>query len=212
MNGTAPLARSEVLASLVVRGWLVNQFLEEWRALGTRIQRIEEEIDRRIVPFEEAVALWQSIPGMDHVTACNLVAELGVNMGQFPSAQHLASWAGLCPGNNESAGKRRSGATRDGNKWLRRTLCQAAWAVTRKKDCYLAAQFRRLAARRGIKRAVMAVAHTMLIIAYTMLKTGRSYHELGGNYLEQINKDQLQRYFVKRLQKLGLTVTVEPAA
>src|SRR5271168_69284 len=190
--------------------FLLKEFLDEWRALGTRIQRIEEEIDRRIVPFEEAVALWQSIPGMDHVTACNLVAELGVNMGQFPSAQHLASWAGLCPGNNESAGKRRSGATRDGNKWLRRTLCQAAWAVTRKKDCYLAAQFRRLAARRGIKRAVMAVAHTMLIIAYTMLKTGRSYHELGGNYLEQINKDQLQRYFVKRLQKLGLTVTVAP--
>jgi len=145
--------------------FLLKEFLEEWRALGARIQRIEEEIDRRIVPFEEAVTLWQSIPGMDRVTACNLVAELGVNMAQFPSAQHLASWAGLCPGNNESAGKRRSGATRDGNKWLRRTLCQAAWAVTRKKDCYLAAQFRRLAARRGIKRAVMAVAHTMLIIA-----------------------------------------------
>jgi len=192
--------------------FLLQEFLDEWRALGARIRRIEEEIDRRIVPFEEAVTLWQSIPGMDRVTACNLVAELGVNMAQFPSAQHLASWAGLCPGNNESAGKRISGATRDGNKWLRRTLCQAAWAVTRKKDCYLSAQFRRLAARRGTKRAVMAVAHTMLIIAYTMLKTGRSYHELGGNYLEQINKDQLQRYFVKRLQKLGLTVTVAPAA
>jgi transposase len=104
-----------------------------------------------------------------------------------------------------------SGTTRDGNKWLRRTLCQAAWAVTRKKDCYLSAQFRRLAARRGMKRAVMAVAHTMLIIAYTILKTGRSYHELG-DYLEQINRDQLRRYFVKRLQKLGLTVTVAPAA
>jgi transposase len=192
--------------------FLLQEFLDEWRALGARIRRIEEEIDRRIVPFEEAVTLWQSIPGMDRVTACNLVAELGVNMAQFPSAQHLASWAGLCPGNNESAGKRMSGATRDGNKWLRRTLCQAAWAVTRKKDCYLSAQFRRLAARRGTKRAVMAVAHTMLIIAYTMLKAGRSYHELGGNYLEQINKDQLQRYFVKRLQKLGLTVTVAPAA
>ena len=137
---------------------------------------------------------------------------VGSEHGQFPSAQHLASWAGLCPGNNESAGKRMSATTRQGNKWLRRTLCQAAWAVTRKKDCYLSAQFRRLAARRGMKRAVMAVAHTMLIIAYTMLKTGRSYHELGGNYLEQINKDQLQRYFVKRLQKLGLRVTVAPAA
>jgi transposase len=192
--------------------FLLREFLEEWRALGARIRRVEEEIDRQMAPFEEAVTLWQSIPGVDRVTARNLVAELGVNMAQFPSAQHLASWAGLCPGNNESAGKRMSGATRDGNKWLRRTLCQAAWAVTRKKDCYLSAQFRRLAARRGMKRAVMAVAHTMLIIAYTMLKTGRSYHELGGEYLELINKDQLQRYFVKRLQKLGLTVTVAPAA
>jgi transposase len=192
--------------------FLLREFLDEWKALGTRIRRVEEEIDRRIVPFEEAVTLWQSIPGMDRVTACNLVAEIGVNMAQFPSAQHLASWAGLCPGNHESAGKRMSGATRDGNKWLRRTLCQAAWAVTRKKDCYLSAQFRRLAARRGIKRAVMAVAHTMLIIAYTMLKTGRTYHELGGSYLERVNADQLQRYYVKRLQKLGLTVTVASAA
>lgn len=192
--------------------FLLKEFLDEWRALEARIRRIEDQIDRRIAPFEEAVTLWQSIPGMDRVTACNLVAEMGVNMAQFPSAQHLASWAGLCPGNNESAGKRMSATTRDGNKWLRRALCQAAWAVTRKKDCYLSDQFRRLAARRGMKRAVMAVAHTMLIIAYTMLKTGRSYHELGGSYLERINKDQLQRYFVKRLQKLGLTVTVAPAA
>jgi len=191
--------------------FLLREFLEEWRALGARIRRVEEEIDRQMAPFEEAVTLWQSIPGVDRVTACNLVAELGVNMAQFPSAQHLASWAGLCPGNNESAGKRMSGTMRDGNKWLRRTLCQAAWAVTRKKDCYLAAQFRRLAARRGMKRAVMAVAHTILIIVYTMLKTGRSYHDLGGNYLEHTNRDQLQRYFVKRLQKLGLTVTVAPA-
>ena len=192
--------------------FMLKEFLDEWRALGARIRRVEEEIDRHIAPFEEAITLWQSIPGIDHVTACNLVAEIGVNMAQFPSAQHLASWAGLCPGNHESAGKRMSGTTRDGNKWLRRTLCQAAWAVTRKKDCYLSAQFKRLAVRRGVKRAVMAVAHTLLIIAYTMLKTGRSYHELGGTYLEQINKDQLQRYFVKRLQKLGLTVTVAPAA
>jgi transposase len=156
--------------------------------------------------------VWQSLPGMDRVTGCNRVAELGVNLAQFPSAQHRASWAGLCPGNNESAGKRMSATTRQGNRWLRRILCPAAWAVTRKKDCYLSAQFRRLATHRGMKRAVMAVAHTMQIIAYTMPKTGRTYHELGGQYLERINKDQLQRYFVKRLQKLGLTVTVAPAA
>lgn len=190
--------------------FLLAEYLDEWEAIGRRIDRIEAEIERRITPFEHAVTLWQTIPGVDWVTAANLVAEIGVKMEQFPSASHLASWAGVCPGNHESAGKRKSGKTREGNRWLRRTLCQAAWAVTRKKDCYLSAQFRRLAARRGMKRAVMAVAHTMLVIAYTMLKTGRSYQELGGNYLERINKDQLQRYFVKRLQRLGLKVTVQP--
>jgi transposase len=191
--------------------FLLAEYLDEWEALGERIRRMEAEIDKRIRPFESAVTLWQTIPGVDRVTACNLVAEIGVDMNQFPTAQQLASWAALCPGSHESAGKRKSGQTRDGNKWLRRSLCQAAWAVTRKKNCYLSAQFKRLAARRGVKRAVMAVAHTMLIIGYHMLKTGQSYHELGGNYLEQINKVQLQRYFLKRLQRLGLKVTVEPA-
>ncbi len=140
-----------------------------------------------------------------------LEKEIGVNMNQFPTAQQLASWAAVCPGNHESAGKRKSGKTRDGNKWLRRTLCQAAWAVSRKKNGYLSSQLKRIAARRGPKRALMAVAHTMLVIGYHMLKTGQGYHELGGNYLEQINKDQLQRHFVKRLQKLGFKVTVEPS-
>jgi len=192
--------------------FLLKEYLQEWKSLRGRIARVEQEIERRMRPFEQAVALWESMPGVDHITACNLIAEVGVDMGQFPSGQHLASWAGLCPGNNESGGKRMSGTMRDGNKWLRRTLCQAAWAVTRKKDCYLSAQFRRLAARRGMKRAVMAVAHSMLIIGYTMLKTGRSYHELGGTYFDRINKDQLQTYFIKRLERLGLAVSVVPAA
>lgn len=192
--------------------FLLGEFLDEWEALGQRIARLEAEIDRQIRPFEAAVTLWQTIPGVDRVTACNLVAQIGVDMNQFPTAQQLASWAALCPGNHESAGERKSGRTRDGNKRLRRSLCQAAWAVTRKKDCYLSAQFKRLAARRGVKRAVMAVAHTMLIIGDHMLKTGRGYYELGGNYLELINKNQLQRYYLKRLQRLGLTVTVEPVS
>ena len=190
--------------------FLLEQFLDEWTDLGQRMARLETEIDKRIAPFDDAVALWQTIPGVDRVTACNLVAEIGVNMNQFPTDRQLASWAALCPGNHESAGKRLSGKMRAGNKWLRRSLCQAAWAVTRKKNCYLSAQFKRLAARRGVKRAVMAVAHTMLIIGYHMLKTGRGYDELGGHYLEQIHKDQLQRYYTKRLQRLGLKVTVEP--
>jgi transposase len=190
--------------------FLLAEYLDEWEALGQRIQRIEAEIDQRIRPFEPAVALWQTIPGVDRVTACHLVAEIGVDMHPFPTAQHLASWAALCPGNHESAGKRKSGKTRAGNKWLRRTLCQAAWAVTRKKNCYLAAQFKRLAARRGVKRAALAVAHSILIIGYHLLKTGQSYQELGGNYLEQIHKDQLPRYYIKRLQRLGLKITIEP--
>jgi transposase len=190
--------------------FMLKEYLDEWETLGERIMRLEDEIDRSIRPFEHAVTLWETVPGVDHVTACSLVAEIGVNMNQFPSSQHLASWAAVCPGNHESAGKRKSGKTRDGNKWLRRTLCQAAWAVTRKKNCYLSAQFKRLAARRGVKRAVMAVAHSILVIGYHMLKDGKDYNELGGNYLEQINKTQLQRYYTKRLQRLGLKVTVEP--
>ena len=189
--------------------FLLAGFLEEWDWFEQRIVRMEEEIDKQIRPFEQAIALWQTMPGVDHVTACSLVAEIGVEMNQFPTAQQLASWAAICPGNHESAGKRKSGKTRDGNKWLRRTLCQVAWAVSRKKNCYLSSQFRRIAARRGPKRALMAVAHSMLVIGYHMLKTGKGYRELGGNYLDQINKDQLQRHFVKRLQKLGFKVTLE---
>ena len=192
--------------------FLLKEYLQEWKAIGERIERIEREIDRKIVPFESVAKLWESIPGVNHVTACNLVAEIGVNMDQFPTAHNLASWAGVCPGNHESAGKRLSGSTRDGNNWLRRSLCQSAWAASRQGNCYLSSQFRRIAARRGSKRALMAVAHSMLVIAHTMLKTGRTYHELGGGYLDLINKEQLQRYFVKRLQNLGLTVTLEPAA
>lgn len=192
--------------------FLLREYLDEWEAIGQRIARVEEEMERQLGPFEWAVTLCQTMPGVEWVTAANLVAEIGVNMEQFPTASHLASWAGLCPGNHESAGKRISGKMREGNRWLRRSLCQAAWAVSRKKDCYLSSQFRRLASRRGIKRAVMAVAHTMLIITYHMLKNTRSYTELGGTYLEQINKDRLQRYFVKQLHKLGLKVTVEPVS
>ncbi|HTX77701.1 MAG TPA: IS110 family transposase [Terracidiphilus sp.] len=191
--------------------FLLAEFLDEWEALNLRIRRIEAQIDEQIHPFETAVALWTSMPGVDRVTACNLVAEIGVDMNPFPSAPHLASWAALCPGNHESAGKRKSGKTRDGNKWLRRSICQAAWAVTRKKNCYLAAQFKRIAARRGAKRAVMAVAHTMLVIAYHMLKTGNSYQDLGSNYLDQLNKTQIQHSLVKRLQHLGFQVTLQPA-
>lgn len=192
--------------------FLLKEHFDEWKTLAERIHRLEQEIDRRMGPFEYAVTLWQTIPGIRRVTACSLVAEIGVNMKQFPSPDHLASWAAVCPGQNESAGKRMSATTRDGNRWLRRSLCQAAWAASHKKNCYFSGQFKRIASRRGQKRALIAVAHALLIVAYAMLNTHSTYRELGANYLEQIHKDQLQKYFVGRLQRLGFTVSVQPAA
>ena len=122
-------------------------------------------------PFEESVELLKTIPGVEQRTAENLIAEIGNNMDQFPSAEHLASWAGMCPGNNESAGKRKSGKTPKGNRWLRRTLNKSAWAASHTKNTYLSAQYRRLASRRGKKRAIVAVGHTMLKIVYHNAET-----------------------------------------
>ena len=141
-----------------------------------------------------------------------VLSEVGRDMHGFASAAHLASWAGLSPGHNESGGKRISGTMRDGNRWLKRTLCQAAWAASRKKNSYLSAQFKRLATRRGIKRALMAVAHSILIIAYNMMRRAESYHELGADYFDRINQTQLQNYLIRRLQNLGVTVTVQRVA
>jgi len=179
------------------RFWL-RQMMDHLEFLEGKIFVIEQEIDRRSRPYEDAIALWITIPGIRRLLAITLVAEIGVDVDQFPAASHLASWAGLCPGNNESGGKRKSGKTRKGNAWLRRALCEAAWGASHTKNTYLVAQFRRLAARRGVKRATMAVAHTILVIAYHMLKNRCQYQELGGDYFDRL------------LQQLGLSVTVEP--
>ena len=191
------------------RFWL-RQMMDHLEFLEGKIFVIEQEIDRRSRPYEDAIALWITIPGIRRLLAITLVAEIGVDVDQFPAASHLASWAGLCPGNNESGGKRKSGKTRKGNAWLRRALCEAAWGASHTKNTYLVAQFRRLAARRGVKRATMAVAHTILVIAYHMLKNRCQYQELGGDYFERLRGDGLKRYYLKRLQQLGLSVTVEP--
>jgi len=192
--------------------FMLKEHFSEWKALAERIERVEKEIDKSMSPFEQAVTLWQSIPGVDRLTACSLVAEIGINMKQFPTAQHLASWAGVCPGNNESAGKRMATMTRDGNRWLRRALCQAAWAASHKKNCYLASQFKRIAARRGAKRALVAVAHSILIIVYKILQTSKPYQDLGADYLQQIDKEQLRRSLLRKLQGLGFHVTVSAPA
>jgi transposase len=191
------------------RFWL-RQMMDHLDFLEGKIFVLEQEMDRRSRPYEDAIALWITIPGVRRLVAMALVAEIGVNVDQFPDAAHLASWAGLCPGNNESGGKRKSGKTRKGNIWLRRALCEAAWAASHTKNTYLAAQFRRLAARRGVKRATMAVAHSILVIAWQILKNRCPYQELGGDYFDRLRSAGLQRYYVKRLQQLGLTVAIEP--
>ncbi len=192
------------------RFWL-REMMDHLEFLEGKIFVLEQEMYCRSRPYEDAIALWITIPGIRRLLATTLVAEIGVNVEQFPSAAHLASWAGLCPGNNESGGKRKSGKTRKGNAWLRRALCEAAWGASHTKNTYLAAQFRRLAARRGVKRATVAVAHTILIIAYQLLNNRCAYQELGGDYFDRLRGDGLKRYYVKRLQQLGLSVKIEPA-
>lgn len=190
----------------------LRQLMDHLEFLEGKIFIIEEELHRRSQPYEEAIQFWMTIPGVRWLIAVTLVAEIGIDMQQFPSAAQLASWAGVCPGNNESGGKRKSGKTRKGSVWLRRALCEAAWAASRTKNTYLSAQYRRIAAKRGQKRASLAVAHTILVIAYHLLKNKVRYHELGGDYFDRIGTAGLKRYYLKRLQQLGVSVTESPAA
>lgn len=193
---------------------LLRLYLEHIDDLNSKIEKLNEEIDRLIVPFdqEEQLRRLDGIPGVGRDVAQVILAELGADMSRFPSAAHAASWAGLAPGKNESAGKNRSGKITPGNRHLKSALVQAAHAVSRTKDNYLAAQFRRLAARRGKKRAAVAVAHSILVIAYHILQDGTEYRELGGDYFDKRNKEQLQRSLVRRLEGLGLQVVLQPAA
>ena len=175
-------------------------------------QNTAEDAPAPLSPREQAIQFWMEIPAVGWTAACSMTAELGVNMDQFPSAAHAASWAALCPGNNESAGKRLSGKTRKGNVWLRRTMCEVAWAASHTKDTYFAAQFRRIASRRGSKRALMAVAHSILVTAYHMLKHKCHYKELGADFFDAINRDKVRDRLVQRLSKLGFDVTLKSKA
>ena len=186
----------------------LKQLLAQYDFVNGQIDELDQEITRRTADMEEAVRLLDTIPGIDQIAARALLAEIGTKMAQFPTAQHCASWAGLCPGNNESAGKRLNGKTRKGSPWLRRVLVQAAWAASHAKDTYLRSQFFRLAARRGKKRALVAVAHTIIVIAWHVLKSQSSYEELGGDFFEKRQTEALQRSLVRRLERMGHCVTL----
>jgi transposase len=192
---------------------LLKLQLQHINQLDAAIAQVSTEIEERLRPFEDQLTRLDTIPGVSRRGAEEIIAAIGVDMSRFPSAAHLASWAKLCPGSNESAGKRKSGATGKGNPYLRQTLTEAGWAAGRTKTTYLAAQFHRLKARRGAKRAVVAVAHSILVIAYHILKEeGTVYTDLGANYFDERSKEATTRRTVKRLERLGYKVTLEPAA
>ena len=173
------------------------------------IAHLNAEVRTRLRPFEAELGRLDTIPGVARTIAEVSLAELGTDMARFPTDRHCASWSGLCPGQDESAGKRRSGRTRKGSPALRGALIQAAHAAGRSKDTYLSAQYHRLSARRGKKRAAVAVAHTILTVIYHILRTGRSYEELGGNFFDERDKERIARRQVARLERLGYHVTLE---
>lgn len=181
----------------------------------THLEGLRDRLTNRITevlpaPFAEAVKRLATIPGIDERAAENILAEIGVDMKQFPQPGQLASWTGMCPGNNESAGKRRSGKTTKGNRWLRATLVQVAWAASHTKNTYLSAQYRRLASRRGKKRALVALGHTILVMIHTLLKNGTTYRELGGDFFDRLDQTRLTRSLVRRLERLGHKVELQP--
>src|SRR5215210_5473966 len=189
--------------------FLVAEQLAHVDFLDAAIARVSAEIAERVRPDEDTVARLDTIPGIGRAVAEALMAEIGTDLTRFPGPKHLASWAGLCPGNHESAGKRRGGATRKGSPWLRACLVQAAHAAARTKGTYLAAQYRRLAARRGRAKAAIAVAHSILIIAYHVLMKGTVYCDLGGNYFDERDRQAVERRLVHRLEGLGYTVSLQ---
>ena len=178
--------------------------------LDQLVARLNEKITQLYQPYEQQLALVDEVPGMDRRMAETVMAEVGMDMRQFPSDSHLCSWAAVCSGNHESAGKRRSGRTRKGNRWLRQALAVAAQAAGHSKNSYLGARFRRLAARRGKKRATIAVAHTILRIIYHMLREGIHFHDLGPAYFDRLNPERIQHYLVSRLERLAFKVMLEP--
>lgn len=195
-----------------LHAFLAEEILGHLDYLEGMLERLNASINESLQPYQKEIELLQSIPGVKEKTSQVAVAELGVDMHTFPTSGHAASWAGLCPVSNESAGKRRIEHLRKRNGSLRPALVQAAWAAVREDDSYLAAQFHRLAGRTGKKKAILAVAHSILVIAYHVLKEQRPYHDLGADYFLQQNKDAVQRRCIRQLERLGLKVTVTPGA
>jgi len=190
--------------------FLLQRILTHIDFLDQSIAQVEGEIEQHLHPFEEAVDLVVSIPGLQATTSAGILAEIGIDMSRFPSDKHLASWAGVCPGNKQSAGKRLSGKTTQGNAHLRALLGEAAWAAARTKDSYLSAFYHRIARRRGKKKAIVALEHKLLIIIYHVLLSKKPYQDLGAEYFDQREKARLEWHHIHQLEQLGYTVTLTP--
>jgi transposase len=191
--------------------WLLSEAVQELTYLDGKLGEIDQRLAKQLQPHTDLLLRLCTIPGVDFTTAAVIIAEVGLDMSRFADPAHLASWAGLSPGNNESAGKRYSGGTPQGNRYLRRALTQSAWSLKRKKNCYLTALFWRVSARGGRKKAALAVAHRMLIIAWHILHDGTVYTELGGHHYDRLHPDRSAHRLIKRLEQIGFQVTVQPA-
>jgi transposase len=190
--------------------FMLRQWLEMLDFVDGKIALLDQQIVEQSRPFEAVLQTWMQVPGLRRVNAYGLLAEIGADMSQFPTAAHLASWAAVCPGNRESAGKQSSGKIRPGNPWLRRMLCEAAWAASRTKNSYFRALYHRLARVRGKNRALIAVAHSLLVTVYEMTVNGQPYRDLGLDHFQRLHKDNLEKILVKRLENLGHRVILQP--
>lgn len=216
-QGTARRKRPELVEAL--RGHvtphhraLLQLHLGVVAALEEALQQVDAAVGKSMAPISEAAARLQTMPGVSEVVAHVIVAEIGVDMSRFPTAGHLISWAGLCPRNDESAGKRRSTRVRKSGTWLKTTLVTAAWAAVRKKNTYLHTQFLRIKSRRGAKKAILAVAASMLTAAYHMLRDGVDYRDLGADHYDRQDRSRAISRLVRRLHHLGCQVEIKPAA
>jgi len=193
--------------------FLIRRLREHYRAMDRKVEQFDREIERYVQrpALRSTVERWTEIPRVKDLIARVAVAELGTNMQQFETSDDAASWSRVCPGNNESAGKRKSGRCPHGNRWLRSALLQGAWAAIKDKGSYFRAQYQRIAARRGPKKAALAVAHSILVIGYTMLKTNTHFQDLRADYFFRLNEAELKRYYVRQLARTGLQVTLTDA-